>query len=183
MNSTHEQRTDDNTLASETSSDAKPKTKSSILSYILTIVITAGIMFVVLTFVGRLVCVNGDSMKPTYENGQILLIEEMSKSFDRFDIVTIRTNKNLIIKRVIGCPGETVQIKDGKVFINDEVLNDIVDVNIDNAGNAECPITLKDNQYFVLGDIRNKSIDSRSDGVGIVTGNQIFGRVIFTLIH
>ena len=92
------------------------------------------------------------------------------------------------IKRVIGLPGETVKIKNGMIYINDEVLKEKIKTEtIENAGLAEEGIKLDDNEYFVLGDNRNDSEDSRFASVGNVLRNEILGKAVaiekpFTLV-
>ncbi|WP_455057298.1 signal peptidase I, partial [Jutongia sp.] len=87
------------------------------------------------------------------------------------------SKKTYYIKRVIGLPGETVQIIDGSVYINNEKLDDDVygAATINEAGIAENPLVLGENQYFVMGDNRNMSTDSRNSYVGLVNKNDIIG--------
>jgi signal peptidase I len=87
------------------------------------------------------------------------------------------------VKRVIGLPGETVQIIDGKVYINDQPLTDdkYCLSEILDSGSAEQPITLKEDEYFVLGDNRNMSTDSRSEYVGLVKRQDIIGEVFMRI--
>lgn len=86
------------------------------------------------------------------------------------------------IKRVIALPGETVQIKDGQILINGEVYNEKDEFPaITNAGLASEPITVGKGQYFVLGDNRNNSEDSRHNGMGLVNSDRIVGKLWFTI--
>ena len=86
------------------------------------------------------------------------------------------------IKRVIALPGETVQIKDGQILINGEVYNEKDEFPaITNAGLASEPITVGKGQYFVLGDNRNNSEDSRHNGMGLVDSDRIVGKLWFTI--
>lgn len=157
------------------------KEKLSPFNYLGTIAITIVISLFVLLFVGQLVCVSGSSMEPTYKHNDVLLIEKISKSYDRFDVVTLEVNNTRLIKRVIGVPGDDVLIKDGKVYINGQILDDVVDIDIQNAGIAADPIILRENEYFVLGDNRNNSSDSRDPKVGVISSDDIFGRVIMKI--
>lgn len=105
----------------------------------------------------------GDSMLPTYHDKQILFANRQYDELERFNVVVLKTDNKYIIKRIIGMPGEHVVIKEGKVFINDTELDDVVDVYIENYGKYQ-DITLGNDEYFVLGDNRNNSGDSRDYG-------------------
>ena len=155
------------------------KEKLSPFSYIGTIATTMLITSVFLLFVAQLVCVSGASMEPTYNHNDILVIEKIGKTYERFDVVTIRIDEANYIKRIIGVPGDDVCIKDGRVYINGQIIRDVVDDYILEAGLAAEPVILRENEYFVLGDNRNNSLDSRNSEIGVVSDEEIFGRVIF----
>ena len=104
----------------------------------------------------------------------------------RGDIIAFRTSEDkkasIHIKRVIALPGETVQIRDGQILINGEVYNEKDEFPaITNAGLASEPITVGKGQYFVLGDNRNNSEDSRHNGMGLVDSDRIVGKLWFTI--
>lgn len=136
------------------------------------IVICIVILLIIRTFFYDLVIVSGDSMKNSFHNGELLFIEKKISSPERFDVVVCDTGRSgkdkIIIKRIIALPGETIQIIDGCVFINSEKLDDIITTKIDYAGIAENEIVLQEKQYFLLGDNRNESGDSRYDWIGVV---------------
>ncbi|MCR5721268.1 MAG: signal peptidase I [Lachnospiraceae bacterium] len=144
--------------------------------------------FLIIKFVGQRTVVIGPSMMPTLEDGNNLIIDKISYRFhepERFDIVIFpfRNNSgNTYIKRVIGLPGETVRIdEDGVIYINDEVLHESYGREIiQNPGNALNGFTLKDGEYYVLGDNRNDSEDSRFS-VGVVHRREIVGRAVFRI--
>lgn len=120
---------------------------------------------------------SGETMSPTYNNGDYLLINKFSKDFSRGDIVVFRYEKQpgtFLIKRIIGLPSEKVEIQGGKVFINGQVLNETY-YSGETSGDAS--VTLGSEQYFVLGDNRNKSFDSRS--FGPITKSSIEGKVFY----
>lgn len=126
--------------------------------------------------------VNGSSMKPTLENSDKLLLNKLIVKYDmlnRFDIVVFNfRNEKTYIKRIIGLPGEKIEISAGKVYINDKVLkNDPIHNYIEFAGIAENGVVLGDDEYFLMGDNRNNSYDSRYGEVGIVNKKDILGKV------
>lgn len=149
------------------------------------------IAFVVLihTFVMEPVKVSGNSMYPTLHDKDLILIEKITtsqKKLERFDMIVFENKDDSevhYVKRVIGLPGEKVQIQDGEIFVNDQKIEDYYgyeDVLI-NPGMAYDPVTLGPNQYFVLGDNRNHSSDSRFAEIGLVDQSQINGKLFFRL--
>ncbi len=131
--------------------------------------------------------VDGRSMMNTLHDEESLLVEKVSYHFkdpDRFDIVTFyprgRDHEEYYIKRIIGLPGETIQITGNTIYINGEVLKENYGREpMESGGIAEEAITLGDDEFFVLGDNRNESIDSR-DGteVGVVKKENIDGHAV-----
>ncbi len=128
--------------------------------------------------------VQGSSMLPNFMEGQQLFVDKVSYRFreaKRFEVVIVdvpEEPERYIIKRVIGLPGETVQIKEGKVYINGKPLDGDIYPNeeeILDGGIAEEEIVLRQNEYFVLGDNRNRSKDSRD--LGPIKKQKIVGRV------
>ncbi|MCR5742611.1 MAG: signal peptidase I [Lachnospiraceae bacterium] len=128
--------------------------------------------------------VDGSSMETTLQDGDNALVNKLSYTFagpKRFDVVVFdydKTSGSHYIKRIIGLPGETVQIIDGYVYIDGEKLTEDVygkDV-MTYAGIAAEAITLGEGEYFVLGDNRNESSDSRYADVGVVHKEQIIGK-------
>lgn len=131
-------------------------------------------------FVANHTSVEGSSMENTLANEDQLIVEKVSYYFhdpDRFDIVVFPHGDEKYIKRIIGLPGETVHIRDGYVYINGELLDEEYGREIiEDPGLASEEILLRDDEYFVLGDNRNASIDSRKAEVGVVRRSQIQGR-------
>lgn len=140
-------------------------------------------------FFCRSVVVQEGSMEPTLVPGERVLMDSAwyrLSSPKRGDIIAFRTSEDkkasIHIKRVIALPGETVQIKDGQILINGEVYNEKDEFPaITNAGLASEPITVGKGQYFVLGDNRNNSEDSRHNGMGLVDSDRIVGKLWFTI--
>lgn len=166
-----------------------------IVIWLLLIVLTITASYFITTNVFVKTAVAGVSMEPTLMEGQVVIVNKIEyylKSPKRSDVIVYkqsnREHSYYEIKRVIGLPGETVKIKNGMIYINDEVLKEKIKTEtIENAGLAEEGIKLDDNEYFVLGDNRNDSEDSRFASVGNVLRNEILGKAVaiekpFTLV-
>lgn len=145
----------------------------SLIPYLIIILVVV----LIRTFIVTPVKVNGNSMYPTLIGEEIMLLNKLGK-IDRLDIVVVKIdekNDNLI-KRVIGLPGETVEIKDNKIYINDKYFEDTygygVTYNIDK-------LTLDDDEYFILGDNRQISLDSRV--FGKIKEDEIKGTASFVI--
>ena len=154
-----------------------------VMSFLLYIVIVAGCCYFIITFVGQRTVVSGTSMVPTLQDKDNLITDKLSYRFrdpERYDIIVLRVESQHenFIKRVIGLQGESVQIIGGRVYINGELLESDVYGNelMVNPGRAFQPITLGEDEYFVLGDNRNGSADSRIEEVGNVARSRIVGR-------
>ena len=153
------------------------------LGWVLYILLIIGITYLIITFVGQRTKVDGHSMEPTLSDGDNLIVDKLSYRFrdpQRYDIIVFpykHAQNTYYIKRIIALPGETVQVKDGEVYINGELLGETYGAEpMTNSGIAENPITLEENEYFVLGDNRNHSSDSRDPSVGILTKDDLIGR-------
>ena len=154
-----------------------------ILSTAVYLLIVVALTFLFVQFVGQRTHVNGDSMNVTLEDGDNLIVDKLSyrlKDPKRFDIVVFPyqyQEKTYYIKRIIGMPGETVQVIDGMVYIDGEMLDETYGKEImQYAGVASEPMTLGEDEYFVLGDNRNNSSDSRDPSVGNIKEDQIIGK-------
>ena len=154
-----------------------------LLSWIVFIVVVVAASYLIVTFVGQRTEVSGSSMETTLSTGDQLIVDKISYRFrdpKRYDIVVFpyRYEENrYYIKRIIGLPGETVQIVDGMVYINGSPLNEHYGNEvIEDPGSAAEPITLGDDEYFVLGDNRNNSQDSRASNVGLIHSDELLGR-------
>lgn len=154
-----------------------------IIGWIITIVIISTASYLVVHFVGERTVVEGESMYPALSNNDNLIVDKISYRFSdpkRFDIVVFPfryQDDTYYIKRVIGLPGETVQIYDGEIYINERLLKESYGYEqIINPGLASDAITLGEQEYFVLGDNRNNSADSREPSVGTISRTEILGK-------
>lgn len=134
------------------------------------------------------ITIHGISMCPAFRDGDIVIAEKVTRWFsrpERYDIIVFHYlygEEQYYVKRVIGLPGETVQITDGKILINGESLDESYGPEpVREARRAAVPVVLGEDEYFVLGDNRNYSSDSRDSDVAEVTEDQIIGRVWFRL--
>jgi len=147
------------------------------------IVVICSVLFIHY-FIGQQIEVSGSSMESTLQNEDHLILEKVTYQFDdpkRFDIVVFRpyeTEKDTYyIKRVIGLPGETIQIIGSDIFINGELLKEDYGKDlIADGGIAKNQIILGEDEYFFLGDNRNNSKDSRDSSIGVVKRSAILGR-------
>ncbi len=125
--------------------------------------------------------VNGSSMKPSFSSGDYLIINEIGYRFHepkRGEVVIFRPpdgQKTFYIKRLIGLPGEKVEIKGGQVFINENKISEEIYLSEDEETDGNTELELKNNEYFVLGDNRDGSSDSRQWGT--ITREEIIGKV------
>ena len=165
------------------SKEGKTGLVREVLIFFLYVAIVVGITFLIIHFVGQRTYVSGSSMENTLSDGDNLIVDKLTYRFSdpkRFDIIVFPykyEENTYFIKRIIGLPGETVQIVDGTIYINGEVLGESYGREVmKNSGMAADPITLGDDEYFVLGDNRNDSTDSRDPSVGKIKRNQIIGR-------
>ncbi len=162
------------------------KLLKELLSTGLYLLIVLCLTYLVIAFVGQRTEVNGASMEPTLSDEDNLIVDKITYRFhdpERFDIIVFPykfKEKTYFIKRIIGLPGETVQIDaEGNIYIDGEILNESYGrevIQADHIGLAGEPITLGEDEYFVLGDNRNNSTDSRVAQVGNIKRDDIIGR-------
>ncbi len=160
------------------------KVLKEILSTSLYLLVVLVITYLVIHFVGQRTQVQGESMEPMLQDGDNLIVDKITYHFkapQRFDIIVFPfqyKEDTYYIKRIIGLPGETVQITgEGTIYIDGEVLEEGYGREvIRDPGNAYSPVTLGEDEYFVLGDNRNNSSDSRSSSVGLIHRKDIIGR-------
>lgn len=161
----------------------------SILNFSIYILVVLVLTLLVVRYVGQRTVVMGHSMEPTLSDQDNLLVDKLSYHLHdpkRFDVVVFPyqyADKTYFIKRIIGLPGETVRIDDtGSIYINDELLMEAYGKEvIEDPGLARDGITLGADEYFVLGDNRNDSSDSRFVSVGNIKGSQIIGKAFLRI--
>ena len=146
-----------------------------IIKEIIPYIVIVLVVVLIRTFIITPVRVDGDSMKNTLKNGDILLLYKLG-SINRLDIIVLDEEKDneKIIKRVIGLPGETVAIKKGKIYVNDKVIDD--EYAYGETSDYD-KVTLEDDEYFILGDNRLISKDSRY--FGPIKKSEIKGKIVF----
>ena len=151
------------------------KIVKEVLPYIIILIV----VMIVKTYIFTPVMVNGSSMDDTLKNKDIMILDKIGMKLNgikRFDIVVIKTDKNKLIKRVIGLPGETIEYKDNKLYINDkEVKDNFGSTKTSDISKREIP----DNMYFVLGDNRMDSLDSEE--LGPFLEKDIIGHATFII--
>lgn len=144
--------------------------------------ITIVIIIIILKiFVFNFILVKGDSMNPKYKNNDFMFLNKIIYRFSnikRQEVVVIKYKDNDLIKRIIGLPNDKIKVENGKLYINNKEVKENY-INSYTASYDFDEITLKDNEYFVMGDNRYNSYDSRN--FGTITKNNIIGRVEFKI--
>ena len=168
----------------------KPKKtlKQELIEWVVTLAVALAIAVVVRTFFVEPVRVDGNSMYPTLKHGEIMIVSKMGYLFggepELFDVVIChypnRGNTNFV-KRIVGLPGDTVEIRGGKLMVNGVMYNEkfLHEPIAENFG----PYTVPEGKYFVMGDNRNNSNDSRRSEVGALDREYIIGKVSAVLWH
>ncbi len=171
----------------------KKKIKKKMLGILFLVLETVAVIFLAFLLVRvalERTTVAGSSMEPTLEEDMPIMVNRLSYMFkgpERFDVIVFKQegeeHSYYHVRRVVGLPGETIQIVNGTVYVNNEPVKEVVrDLpKIHLSGLATEPVTLDEDEYFVLGDNRNKSEDSRFANIGNVTEEQIIGKAWLTL--
>ncbi len=169
----------------------KEQKKRSKLSYAVEFIIYIALILLCVFWVPEHVIqrtvVKGESMEETLHEGESLLVNKLSfYEPSRYDIIVFYPQGEEVdeyyVKRIYGLPGETIQITGNDIYINGEKIEDNYAKNaMDDSGIAEEPLTLADDEYFVLGDNREVSLDSRDPDVGPVKEKNIAGHVVLRI--
>lgn len=145
------------------------------------------IIFVVAfrTLIATPVVVDGPSMEPTLKNGNLLILYKLPQKYNRFDVVIVKTKingkKERLVKRVIGLPGDSIEYKNSTLFINGKKVKDKF-AKYTNKFDLESLYNMKripNGYYFVMGDNRRVSFDSRDSRVGLISEKEMVGKAIF----
>lgn len=152
------------------------------VSFLLYIAMVVLIALTIRSFIAEPIRVDGDSMIPTLVHNEDMLVEKMSYWFEvpqRGDIAIVfyPGYTESCVKRIIGLPGETVEVKDGKIYIDGKELNESAYWNGEIIGDMD-PVTVAARHVFVVGDNRNGSKDSRNPSVGSIPYAKVVGRVV-----
>jgi signal peptidase I len=165
---------------SKTGRNIKKSSKSSVGSWIIFIIVLIGV-FIFFRYAIQFTVVSGDSMNPSLEDGDVLLTSILFYEADRHDVVIYQDDHGYnVIKRVIGMPGETVEIREGTVYIDGAAIKESYTAGI---ANDMAEVTVEADSYFVIGDNRNPgaSFDSRNSDVGTIPEIKIIGEALFSL--
>lgn len=166
---------------------ASKKRLSNVLEYVESLVLVFVVMLLIFTFIARPATVDGDSMLPTLQNAERLVISKFMYEPKQGDIVVLcgeadREDGRNLIKRIIATEGQTVDIdfEEGQVYVDDKPLSEpyVLEPTYLEEG-TEFPLVVPEGEVFVMGDNRNNSRDSRSESVGTVKEDYIVGRVMF----
>ncbi|MEG0691513.1 MAG: signal peptidase I [Oscillospiraceae bacterium] len=159
--------------------------KKEIFSWVETLIISLIIVSLIITFVGRMMNVDGSSMEPTLHDKDRIITTSIHGAYQYNDVVVIRRKGDTsLVKRIIALEGDKVDInfETGCVYVNDKLLtepfiNEITMNPIDFKG----PVVVPEGHVFVMGDNRNHSDDSRNSKIGMIDERNIFGKVIFRM--
>lgn len=154
--------------------------------WIISIVVAVVLAFLIRQFIVELYIVDGPSMRPTLQSQERLVVNKFIYSLrapEKGEILVFkypRDQSRDFIKRVIATPGDTIEIKDGRVYVNDQMQNE--DYILEKTRSEYPKATVPDGTVFVMGDNRNNSLDSRSSYVGCIDERDILGKVLLCFL-
>ena len=152
------------------------------LKIVLIIIVTTSLLLNLFTFIMPVVKYYGNSMTPTLEDGQILIVNKMAE-IKSGDIIAFYNNNKVIVRRVVATGNNQVSIDVfGTVSVNGQVLDEpYIENKTLRQSNLDFPYNVPTNSYFVLGDNRDIAMDSRLSEIGVVTEDRLLGKVVFSL--
>lgn len=158
----------------------KQRYKRVLKSTIYALIVVAAVAVLIATLILPVVQIAGNSMEPTLDDGEIVVLIKTG-DLERGDLCAFSYSNKTLIKRVIGVPGDFIHITaDGTVYVNGEAIDEPY---ITNKALGDCdiefPYQVPENQYFLMGDHRDTSIDSRNSVIGCVSQEQIIGQIVF----
>lgn len=154
--------------------------KKTLASTISILIVVAAIAVLISTLFLPVIQVSGSSMEPTLNDGDILVTFRSDKA-SCGDLCCISWQNKLLLKRIIGMPGDIINIdSDGNVYINNEIIDEpYIDNKSPGVSDIDFPFLVPEDKYFILGDQRESSVDSRSSAIGCIGKDQIVGHVLF----
>lgn len=160
------------------------KKKISIIAFVILVPIILG--YIISTFFFQHTTIHGKSMLNTFKDKDVIIINKFiykTESPKRYDVVLFKVKEDTYyVKRIIGMPGDKFQIVDGKIYVNGEIIEEDYGLfDIEEPGIAKDEIKLGDDEYFVLGDNRAFSTDSRDESVGLVKKEDIVGKAVYQI--
>lgn len=158
----------------------KVRYRKTLTSTVSVLIVVAAVAVLVSTIFLPVIQVSGNSMNPTLSDGDVLVLFN-SRNYERGDLCCISWGNKKLLKRVIGLPGDTINMDiEGNVYVNDEMIDEpYVFEKALGECDIELPCMVPDNTVFILGDHRTTSIDSRNSSIGCISKEQITGHVIF----
>lgn len=167
---------EDNSIdVTNSSDDIRISNKMKVCIFVISILF----IFLFKTFLFRSIVVSGESMLPNYRDEEVLILRTGHTELERGDIIVARVNGKQYIKRIVGLPSETLQIIDGYIYINGDLLEEPYTNKTTEYGIAKEQIVIPDNCYFVMGDNRDNSKDSRM--FGAIERKCIIGKAILKI--
>lgn len=158
------------------------KYKKVLKSTLSSLVVVAAIAVLIATLMLPVLQIQGSSMEPTLNDEEIVVLIKTS-NLKRGQLCCFSYQNKLLIKRIIGVPGDSINInEEGFVYVNDTLLDEpyILDRALGEC-DIDFPVHVSENHYFILGDHRSTSIDSRSSAVGLVDTEQVVGKIFFRI--
>lgn len=160
----------------------KKRYRKTVMSTLYSLIIVAAVAVLIATLALPVMEISGSSMEPTLNDKEIVLLMKTTK-FDKGELICFSYQNKLLIKRVIGKPGDSIKIDEmGFVYVNG---NSVVEPYVTDRALGECdikfPYIVPENHYFVMGDHRSTSIDSRSSVIGSIDKEQIVGKIMFRI--